>query len=138
MPDTSQLPHLLKLIDDESSAIRESILTELNAYGTSLEEEIFSANVTLNEAQKRILEPILAVQRRSWLKEVWSTWMSIDAEFQKLEAALTYISQFQSGTHYPTKLSDALDDLADHYKVKYPDADSLTLGTFLFQQKRLR
>jgi heat shock protein HspQ len=40
MPDTTQLPFLLKLLDDESDEIRSAILHELNSYGTALEDEL--------------------------------------------------------------------------------------------------
>jgi heat shock protein HspQ len=40
MPDRKNLPHLLKLIDDESDFVRESALRELRAFGAQLESEL--------------------------------------------------------------------------------------------------
>ena len=40
MADPNQIPHLIKLLDDESSDIRETVVKELEAYGPTLKEEL--------------------------------------------------------------------------------------------------
>lgn len=40
MPDTSQLPYLIKLLDDDSEIVRQSVTEALRAYGPQLESEL--------------------------------------------------------------------------------------------------
>lgn len=40
MPDTTQLPHLLNLLDDESETVRDSVAQALKAFGPDLEIEL--------------------------------------------------------------------------------------------------
>ena len=54
----SQLPHLLRLLDDDSSSMRQRITKELEAFGHSLEEEIYKRELPVNNEQKRLLQPI--------------------------------------------------------------------------------
>ena len=46
MPDKSQLPYLVELLDDDSDEVRDEILKSLSNYGNHLEKDLFS--FTLN------------------------------------------------------------------------------------------
>ena len=40
MPDPEQLPHLLRLLDDESTTVQKAVAEALSAFGPSLEQEL--------------------------------------------------------------------------------------------------
>lgn len=40
MPNPNNLPHLLKLLDDDSPVVQENVLKELASFGPSLQREL--------------------------------------------------------------------------------------------------
>lgn len=54
-PDPAQLPHLLRLLDDDSPAVQAAIWEELEAYGPGLEEELARQNLSLDGRRGAIL-----------------------------------------------------------------------------------
>lgn len=54
MPDTSQLPHLLKLLDDDSDTVRQSVAQALRAFGPQLNTEL--AQLTEPPTQDQIVQ----------------------------------------------------------------------------------
>lgn len=137
MTDTACLPHLLKLLDDESPAIRESIVEKLSEFGPNLEEELSNLERPLNSEQKRLLQPLLKDFRRTWLKQEWSSWLDFRDEYEQLEKAHTLICEFQLGRRYPYKLKSLLDQLADEYRSENRKKDVFQLAKFLFEKKEL-
>ncbi len=137
-PDKSQLPFLLDLLDDESDSIQESILSELNQHGTTLEDDIYNLQVTLNTDQQQLLDPIFQKNRKEWLKQSWRSILTIKDGYEKIENAFDCIAKFQLGIHYPILLPAVLDILADEYDTIYTDRDPIQLAKFLFQEKMLK
>src|ERR1041385_9572163 len=97
MPDPTQLQHLIKLLDDDSDIVRETVLKELAAYGPSLETELIRQHIQPSENEKQIMQDILEGHNRTWLKELWSSWKAIREDKQRLEAALSLLSASQTG-----------------------------------------
>ena len=145
MTDPQQIPHLVKLLDDESSDVRLAVTKELAAFGPTLLSELKKTDIPLNAIQKGYIGKILEGHKRIWLKMIWSKWLRLPAhkydlapEYKRMEIALSVLSEFISGMDYNMKLGQLLDELAVAYKVKYHEHDPKTLAKFLFKEKGLR
>ncbi|HLE33186.1 MAG TPA: hypothetical protein VJB38_11320, partial [Bacteroidota bacterium] len=53
-PDPKQLPHLLRLLDDDSPVVQETIVKELLAFGPSLQRELERLKITLSKDQQQL------------------------------------------------------------------------------------
>ena len=138
MPDPKQLPHLIKLLDDESENVRRSVMEELTAYGSSLQGEMVRLNITLSDDQEQLLQDLLAEQRRVWLKESWPSWISLRDDKLKLESALSLLAQFIGNRRESEKLGSLLDRLAEEFKSTYLKQNTFALAEFLFERKGIR
>lgn len=137
MAGHDQLPHLLSLLDDESSVVQEALKEQLAAFGDSLGEALASLPTPPDDAQKQRIRQLLAEPHRAWLEENWSSWMTRGSDTAKLEAALSLISEFLDGRLRGRALNELLDDLTHEYQESFDSADPRTLATFLFQEKGL-
>lgn len=138
MPDITQLPHLIRLLDDDSPVVREAIERELLAFGPDLEKEIAGGRFKLSPRERDVLQSILDIRRRVSLKGAWAAWRSMEGDGPRLEKGLSLIAEFQNGPHYPATVPGLLDELATEYKNLHREADEITLATFLFQTKAIR
>lgn len=138
MPDPKQLPHLLKLLDDESPVVKESVMKELSEFGPSLQRELSKLKITLSKDQQQLIANLLDEYNRKWLREAWPSLREISDKKKKLETALGWIAEFQYGRGYPTKLTPLLDKLADDFEATIKKKDALTLAQFLFTKRQLR
>lgn len=138
MPDPKQLPHLLKLLDDDSEIVQQELARELNAYGSSLKTELARLSVSPSPVERIRLQELTQEQSRLWLKTNWSQWLSEPNEVLALEQAMALLCEFQTGFIYPGDLSLLLDDLAGHAKEKYRDIDARELAQYLFKDLGLK
>lgn len=138
MPDPKQLPHLLKLLDDESPVVKETVMKELSEFGPSLQRELSKLKITLSKDQQQLIANLLDEYNRKWLRESWPSLREIADKKKKLETALGWIAEFQYGRGYPTKLTPLLDKLADDFEATIKKKDALTLAQFLFTKRQLR
>jgi len=138
MPDPKQLPHLLKLLDDDSEVVQRELARELNAYGASLKTELARLSVSPNQNQRKKLQELTQEESRRWLKNHWSQWMLELNEVLALEKAMALLCEFQTGFIYPADLSLMLDDLASDAKEKYPHIDARELAQYLFKDLGLK
>jgi hemimethylated DNA binding protein len=137
MRDSKQIPYLLKLIDDESSSIQEKVFAELSSYGPSLKDEIKKLSLPLNPVQKDCIEQIYQSNKKEWLKQIWPSWFDLNKDNEKLEGALTILSDFLSDYDSKVNLKQRLDILAIQYKEKHRIKDERLLARFLFKDKGL-
>ena len=138
MPDPKEIPHLLKLLDDESASVQKAVAKELAAFGSSLKEELDRLSEPLNSNQKEKIKGLLEEYNRDLLKEAWPSWFDIEYDKEKLETALALLAQFQNGPSYPVHLKSLLDKLADEYRKSTGESDPFKLADFLFKAKHLQ
>ena len=138
MPDPKELPYLLNLLDDESEVVREAVVKELAAFGESLEEELARLPKSLDTSQQSLLRHILEDYRRDCLKGAWLSWLELEGDNEKLEAAFSLLSDFQNGRMYSDKLKNLLDQLADEFSASNTKRNVLELSRFLFKVKALK
>lgn len=133
--DPKKLPYLIKLLDDDSAVVREAVIRELSAFGPSLEEELASLAQPPGPAERRLLRSILDGHRRQRLKSDWPGWFPLGSEPAKLEAALSLLADYQSGSSGKVRLKTLLDKLAFEYETAHPQPDPRLLAEFLFHEK---
>lgn len=136
-PDAGELPHLLKLLDDESPVVREALLRRFAAFGPSLREELDLLERPPSDQQWRALDALLATERRRELLRFWQEWIPRPSTSRKLEQALAALARYQSWSRYRVSLADLLDGLAAEFSRAHPDGDALLLARFLFREKGL-
>ncbi len=138
MPNSHQLPHVIKLLDDDSPIVQESIMKELTSFGPSLEQELARLNIALSEQQRQLMNNLLESYKRNWFRESWKLWKESEYDKQKLEGALTLISEFQYGHLYEVKVGTLLDQLAEEFSQKFSFGTPRELANFLFRIKAMR
>lgn len=135
-PDTQQLPHLIRLLEDES--IRDQILKQLQEFGPGLELALKRQGIPLTSRDALLIRPLLDDEYREWIPDAWTAWINPGEESAQLEEALSLIAQFQYGRMYPETVGRKLDALADEFDARYTQRDPMDLAEFLFQGYALR
>ncbi|MBI4559707.1 MAG: hypothetical protein HY706_19125 [Candidatus Hydrogenedentes bacterium] len=139
MTKRDQLPHLLKLLDDDSPRIREHITQELLAFGPGLWDEVRSLEPALTDRQKSLVYHLLSRQRHSVVfAHAWRRWPLLPDELDRLESAYELLARFQYGWTPPVRLSELLDDLAQEFLASRRFADPVALSHYLFSVKKFR
>jgi regulator of sirC expression with transglutaminase-like and TPR domain len=131
--DVSELPFLLKLLDDESPAVRPVVVDRLASFGGSLATELTRLAEPPGHDTRRLLSELLAGHHRDWLREAWPGWLDSDADAGKLEKALALLAEFQGGRLDPRSLHEHLDDLALGFRRTRRRRDPARLAEFLFE-----
>ncbi len=133
MPRTADLSHLLKLLDDESSVVRDAVRKELAAMRRDLPERLLALSEPLDSQQERLLAEILTPVCREDLEETWLAWRWLSTPEAQLEEALSQISAFLSGWKARgEELSRQLDVLAEIALNDGCGDDARKLSEYLF------
>lgn len=139
-PDPRQLPYLLQLLDDDSPSVRKEIVRYLASFGPGLKNELLKLPASSVLPRGGVLERILFAHEREGLLQKWTVWQDAPSEYERLEAALTALSEFQGGLKYQYQgqgLGYYLNELAAEYLAYARTNDPLELARFLFEIKGL-
>lgn len=136
--DPAQLPHLLKLLDDDAPDVRRELSRAFASFGPALKEELDKLDPPPSEEQRHLLQWLLEENHRAWVLEAWPEWVASPEGPEKLEAGYELLSRFQTRLTYDRRLGFLLDDLAREYADKTPEPDVRTLAEFLFRDYGLR
>lgn len=137
MGKKSQLPFLVKLVDDETSEVRSEVLKELTNYGADLELDLEEFSDILESNKIDLIYPIIEASRRTWLKENWHKWQKAGNDYARLETASALISRYQFGLTYHMDLSEKLNELTTKFIQYYPHGDEFDLAYFLFRDEKI-
>ncbi len=136
---TTDLPHLITLLDDESGTVRTAVGERLFAYGEELDSALARHQICLGERQARIVRAIFRERGREWLKEEWLQWRDLEDECARLESGLASLSWFLNGfRRSPKRIEDLLNDLATRCRERGADAGFENLIDYLFSSGRFR
>ena len=138
MVNTTQLPYLIKLLDDESPIVRDAVQKELSSFGPSLEDELNRLSIPMDDKQKKILQKILVRHHQKWLVHVWPQWLKQSGEKEQLEYALGLLAEYQYAKSPPAKLTDLLDHLANAFLARGLPKNVLKLNAFLFKEMNFK
>ncbi len=138
MTDPQKLPHLLRLLDDESEIVRQSVISELAAFGPDLERELDRLRITPTEKQREQIRELLQESARSRLRAEWASWRALPESVEKLEIGIRHLSEYLDGFTSGAELASRLDGLADEFRSQLDSRDALALARFLFQDKGIK
>lgn len=140
-PAPEELHALLRLLDDETPAVRERVAERIALCGGDLSEWLAAQPRSLNSREKSLLAEMLSPPRREILAREWIAptggAAALQEDWEAFEALLRSLSDFlHDGISLRQPLSDALDLLAEEAAD-----DGVTtaneLRAFLFEGDRL-
>lgn len=137
MKNATQLPHLIRLLDDDSEVVQAEVAKALAAYGPWLDAELSQLEKPLDQTEKDRIGQLLRLHNHLLLKEQWETWFEVKDEKEKLEKALSILSQFQHGVTHPRSVKQLLNELAEEFLATRSICDVFELANFLFNEKGL-
>ena len=138
MPNRSDIPHLIELLDGASHDVRELVLRELLSFGPTLEDEVRALVDQLTPVQRRAAERLIAARRKAESRwDAWCEWPKLTDPSAQLETAFELLAQFQYGWAPPVTLRELLDDLARDFLTTCHTRDALSLSRFLFGAKKM-
>lgn len=130
-----QLPHLVRLLDDETPMVREGVTRALLNLGTSIESEIVRQKLVLTKTQQSALNSILEELNRNWMRDQWTEWQRMPEGIPKLEHGWCLISAFMEGPHTLGRVSFLLDELAVSYRAFDSAPSESALAEYLFKRE---
>lgn len=138
MIDPGQIPFLIRLLDDESSKIRETVFRQLTAFGPNLKDYVRQNPFAITQSQRYYLDMIFQDYKSLCLRRLWSSWFDIEDEYEKMERALSILADFLSPGHNNSGISGMLNSLAFSCRVKNSRLDQRGVAEFLFHERGLR
>ena len=72
-PDPDQLPHLLRLLDDDTEGVRRAVANALNAYGPGLFQALAQLSKPPDEDQMKLIRELLRIHHGSQVPDNGST-----------------------------------------------------------------
>lgn len=146
MTDKSQLPFLLRLLDDESPFVRSKVRAALRGFGPDLKTEIAACAVNLTAHQQAVLDELCATAtiQRDDFAALWRGIQNNDNEWLKLESALSFLAQWQFVLEDDERaveewsLRTLLNDLAREFAESREEHDAPSLARWLFGVRALR
>jgi regulator of sirC expression with transglutaminase-like and TPR domain len=136
--EKSQLPYLVRLLDDDTPEVREAVLRAFERFGESLDRELERLGIALSRQDAAPIQHLLERGRRVSVRNAWPGVFSVRPDKQRLETAMGMIIELQDGASAAARLPLVLDRLARDFRVGAQHADALSLARFLFRENDLR
>ena len=136
-PLLTDLPFLLRLLDDPSPVVRERIVAKIRELGPVVWEIIETEDLPLSSAQYAMLEDIFSSRDERSLRAQWARLQSETDETLYLEQSLLALGRWQVGEIEAARAGDLMDDLAGAFLALEPCPDSVALAAFLFDEGHL-
>ena len=133
MASRDQLPHLLRLLDDDSPVVQEEVGRALESLGSELARELDSVHPPVEGAVREKIQRLVEPWARVRLLHDWVEWQSTPSFAKRLESGLACIAAYQTGTLYQETLPQLLQTLSDDAKASGP----LEWARELFQERGL-
>ncbi len=137
-----RLALLLRLLDDETPAIRSSIESALSAFQGDVSEVLGGMSVDLSPDDHELLAQLLRPARRERLRREWIVpaggASAVFDDWEHFEALLRVLSDYlHDGVSLRQPLGDALDLLAEELETIASENGASGVGYALFAGKRL-
>jgi len=141
-PSSEELDALVRLLDDDTPAVRSRVAERLELAGGDLSEWLASRPQQLSLRERAILSKLLGAARRAQLAREWVVptdgARGLREDWETFEALLRALSDFMhDGVTLRQPLSDALDLLAEE-AAEAGVASEEELRKFLFESERLK
>lgn len=137
-----RLTFLLRLLDDETPAVRASVENALHSYGGDISELLGEMEIRLSDDDRELLAQLLRPARRERLRREWVVpaggAAAVLDDWDHFEALLRVLSDYlHDGVSLRQPLGDALDLLSDELEDVAADAGAEGVNEALFVGKRL-
>lgn len=133
MPANPRLPHLIKLLDDDSAVVREAVQRELASIHHELPHQLEQLDRPLTDEEERLVAALLEPIRRADLEDTWMRWRWLTESNDQLESALAHLSAFLNGWKTrPDDLGPRLDAVAKEAFADQGRMDARELAEWMF------
>lgn len=143
MESLDSLPHLVKLLDDDTPEVRRSVSDYFSRFEGNLSNELSELGIQLSAKEQDRLTTLLAPGRRRQLREDWIVpshgFDSPHGDWDRFELLLRLISELlHDGTTLRPTLPDAIDNLADELVLHDAHHSEESICKYLFSTGRFR
>lgn len=143
MTATASFTSLLRLLDDDTPAVRAMVAEKIREFGGDVSEMLLECPHPLSTEEKEILSDLLKPARRENLLLDWEVpqrgWRVMHDDWEHLECCLRQISDFlHDGVSVRPPLPDQLDMLAEEASPAAEVAGVDGLRLFLFESGRFQ
>lgn len=137
MAAVSELPYLIRLLDDKDPAVMPVITERLSEFGGDISHDLAALGLHINTQEKKRLSDALAAGRRETLRNEWivpsSGAVAMEDDWESFENVLRQISDFShDGVTLRASLSDSLDLLVDEIRKDITNPTANELRHWLF------
>ncbi|MCP5536197.1 MAG: hypothetical protein H7A51_08185 [Akkermansiaceae bacterium] len=137
----SELPFLIRLLDDKDPAVRPIVRERISEMGGDISHDLAALGIEINTKGKKQLTRLLAPGRRETLRNEWLVpsggLMALEDDWENFENILRQISDFlHDGITLRPSLSDSLDLLVDEITEEIPVPTAEELRQWLFVEGR--
>lgn len=137
MSSASDLPYLIKLLDDNDPQVRPVVRQQLAGFDGDVSRDLEALGLSLSEKRMRQLSRCLAPARRQSLMDQWISpscgLAALDEDWDSFEHFIHLLSDFlHDGVHVRKNLADGLDQLEDEFRREVPNPNADDLRRWLF------
>ena len=137
MPATSDLPFLLRLLDDHDPEVRPAVREQFESYQGDLSHDLAALGISVSVTGKKNLSHWLEPGRRQTLKDEWvmptGGGAALADDWDAFENLLRLLADFlHDGITLRPSLPDHLDILSDEISQDLPDPTPEGLRRWLF------
>lgn len=137
----NELPHLLKLLDDDDPAVRQILSERFATCRGDVSAELAQLGITLGDGDRNRLSKLLAPGRRRQIRRQWIIpQQGLDesaGDWETFELLLRLLSELlHDGTSLRPTLPDAIDQITDEAVLHDAHRDERSLCRFLFEAGR--
>ena len=139
MPGIEDLPHIVRLLEDDSPVVQAALKEALAEFGDGLYDDLRAADIVLGGAERDSLEKLRPGGRPGReFDENWEQWLTGQAGEPDLERGMGLISWLVRGDRgAPAALARRLDRLEEEYRERLSELEHVTavhsLAEFLFK-----
>jgi len=134
-----QLPHLLKLLDDDSAEIQTALQEQFAQSDGDISDHIAALGIDLSPEDQARLSSLLRPSKRQTLMDEWSVSQNLNHDSDSFEHLLRLISEFlHDGISLRSSLTDMLDILADEALTKLEGPTANSLRRWLFEGNKFK
>lgn len=139
----TELPHLVRLLDDDDPIVRKTLSERFADCQGDVSSELDRLGIRLPEEDRTRLSNLLAPGRRRQIRDQWVVpQQGLDeggADWESFELLLRLLSELlHDGTSLRSSLPDAIDRIADEAVLHNAQEDEQSLCEFLFGSGRFR
>ncbi|WP_372369582.1 heat shock protein HspQ [Candidatus Uabimicrobium sp. HlEnr_7] len=133
----SQLPYLIKLMDDESPTIRRTIIDKILQLGNEVLDEITKQKIEISKKNYRKLETLFAKKITS-LPNIQKQWLSVLRTEKDIERLIKFCQFIIYHQEQQNDLRKALAKICRQFDNAEKEVNAKTLAKYLFTKRKIQ